>query len=61
VIYPQEYLHQVQAAVAVVVLSSWIGALILWRRRRRRASTATDPTEDTRPGDTGLGGGAATV
>ncbi len=61
VIYPERYLHHVQAAVAVVVLTSWIGALVLWRRRRRRALAATEPTEDTRPGDTGTGTGAATV
>jgi hypothetical protein len=40
VIYPPQYLTQVRLAVAFVVLVSWIGAFILWRRRRARAAIA---------------------
>lgn len=42
VIYPEEYLVQVRAAVGVVVLISWIGFAVLQRRRgrARRASGA---------------------
>jgi hypothetical protein len=54
VLYPQQYLHQAQSAVAAVVLISWIGALLLWRRRRNR-------TGDTQVADPGTGGRAATV
>lgn len=59
VVYPAQYLHHVQAAAALVVLGSWLGALVRWRRRR--GVVATDPTQDTRTGDTGPAGGAATV
>jgi hypothetical protein len=34
VIYPAEYLHEIRLAVATVVLTSWVGAYLLWRRRR---------------------------
>jgi hypothetical protein len=37
VIYPPEYLLQARAAVAVIVLISWVGAYLLLRRRRVRA------------------------
>lgn len=40
VIYPEQYVTQVRLAVAAVVLLSWVGALILWRRRR--AMTGSD-------------------
>lgn len=55
VIYPEQYVTQVQLAVAVVVLLSWLGAFILWRRRRARADG------DTQVGDAGSGADAATV
>jgi hypothetical protein len=52
VIYPEQYLHQVQVAVAVVVLGSWIGALLLWRRRRNRArAAAAGSAGEAEPGD----------
>ena len=35
VIYPPQFLNEARAAVAVMVLISWLGALLLWRRRRR--------------------------
>lgn len=57
VLYPDRYLHQAQAAVAVVVLASWVGALILWRRRHSRAPGGGD----TPAADSGPGGHAATV
>jgi hypothetical protein len=38
VIYPERDLHQAQAAVVLVVLVSWIGAFVLWRRRRARTA-----------------------
>jgi hypothetical protein len=48
VIYPAEYLHEARAAVAAVVLASWVGAYLLWRRRRARP-----PADRTvRPGPT---------
>lgn len=34
VIYPPEYLHEIRFAVAVVILVSWVGAFLRWRRRR---------------------------
>jgi Protein of Unknown function (DUF2784) len=36
VIYPPEYLLQSRVAVAAMVLISWVGAYLLWRRRRAR-------------------------
>jgi hypothetical protein len=56
VIYPEQYLRQVQGAVAAVVLVSWIGALALWRRRRARQAAAaragqTPPPDQRDPGD----------
>ena len=39
VIYPEQYVTQTQLAVAVVVLFSWVGAYILWRRRRATAGS----------------------
>jgi hypothetical protein len=57
VLYPPRYLHQAQALVALVVLVSWIGSFLLWRRRRARARAG----DDTPPADPGSGGHAATV
>lgn len=34
VIYPEKYAGPVQLTGAIIVAVSWIGALILWRRRR---------------------------
>jgi len=42
VIYPARYLQQARLAVLLVVLASWLGALILWRRRRAQAARAQD-------------------
>jgi hypothetical protein len=62
VLYPQEYLHESRVVVAAVVLLSWVGALLLWRRRRARPGMPVAPTTaDTQVGDTGTGGRAATV
>jgi len=36
VIYPPEYLVQARAGVAAMVLVSWVGVAILWRRRQAR-------------------------
>ena len=41
VMYPARYLPEARLAVLLVVLVSWVGALILWRRRRAR--TAQSP------------------
>lgn len=40
VIYPERYAGLVQFAVAAVVLISWIGALVLYLRRRKRRREA---------------------
>ena len=40
VIYPTRYLQEARLAVLLVILVSWVGALILWRRRRARAAQA---------------------
>lgn len=37
VVYPAQYLVAIQCAVAVIVLGSWAGALVLTRERGRRA------------------------
>jgi len=34
VLYPQQYVEEVRAAVAVVIAVSWIGLLVRWRRAR---------------------------
>jgi hypothetical protein len=57
VIYPERYLQEVRLAVAFVILVSWIGTFVLWRRRRR----ARVITGDTTPIDADRGGRAATV
>jgi hypothetical protein len=49
VIYPEQYVHQVQGAVALVVVGSWIGALVLWRRRRARHANAVPPDQGAGP------------
>lgn len=38
VIYPAEYVNQVRLAVLAVVLASWVGAWVRWRRRRSLAT-----------------------
>ncbi len=40
VMYPAEYVEEVRLAVAFVVLVSWVGAFLLWRRRRAKAAAA---------------------
>jgi hypothetical protein len=45
VIYPARYLQEVRLAVALVVVISWIGVYVTWRRRRRRAVAAA--SQDT--------------
>ncbi|GAA1833600.1 hypothetical protein GCM10009682_60000 [Luedemannella flava] len=35
VIYPPQYLHEVRALCALVVLASWAGGYAAWRRRRQ--------------------------
>ncbi len=57
VVYPARYLQEVRLAVAFVVLVSWIGVYVRWRKRRR----ARAATGDTKPIDAGRGGRAATV
>jgi hypothetical protein len=34
VVYPARYLQEVRALAAVLVLISWVGGYLLWRRRR---------------------------
>jgi hypothetical protein len=41
VIYPARYLEEARLAVLLVVLVSWVGALILWRRRQAWAARAS--------------------
>jgi hypothetical protein len=36
VIYPERYTGLIQILMGTVVLLSWIGAIVLWRRRRSR-------------------------
>jgi hypothetical protein len=40
VVYPQRYLVEVRILVALVILVAWVGALVLWRRRRAQAAAA---------------------
>jgi Protein of Unknown function (DUF2784) len=40
VMYPAEYVEELRLAVAFVVLVSWVGAFVLWRRRGARRSAA---------------------
>jgi preprotein translocase subunit SecG len=52
VIYPEEHLNLVRAAVAFVVLVSWIGFAVLSRRRaraRKAAQAAQAPEESQAP------------
>jgi Protein of Unknown function (DUF2784) len=42
VMYPAEYVEEVRLAVALVVLTSWVGAFVLWRRRRARGASGAD-------------------
>ncbi len=50
VIYPQQYLNEVRAAVALVILISWIGAYRMARRRKARALAAAEAVKHE-PGD----------
>ena len=43
VVYPEQYVHLVRLGVAIVVLISWTGA---WLRWRRRAPTRADRGSD---------------
>ena len=43
VIYPQSMAGAIQALGAVIVAVSWIGAFILWRRRRALAPSPMSP------------------
>jgi hypothetical protein len=49
VIYPAAYVNQVRLAVLVVVLVSWVGALVLRRRRRSQALAAAPHAETAGP------------
>lgn len=43
VVYPEEHLNLVRAAVAIMVLVSWIGFAVLSRRRARARKAAQAP------------------
>ena len=58
VVYPARYLQEVRLAVALVVLVSWIGAYVRWRKRRRARTAAAG---DTTAIDADRNGRAATV
>ena len=50
VLYPERYTVALQIAAGVLVLGSWLGALLLWRRRRAvRADTAGNAEVSSRP------------
>jgi len=53
VLYPERYLAEVRAGVALVIAVSWLGAYLLWRRRRTTRDTAAKSEAE--------GGRAATV
>lgn len=40
VVYPEEHLEAVQLGVAGVVVVSWVGFAVLWRKRRRGVVTS---------------------
>jgi hypothetical protein len=62
VLYPERYLTEVRVGVALVIALSWLGAYLLWRRRRRAGSTATDTSiSDTMAKSPSEGGRATTV
>ncbi|GAA1854703.1 DUF2784 domain-containing protein [Asanoa iriomotensis] len=37
VLYPERYVHVAQAVLALIVLVSYVGIFVLWRRRRAKA------------------------
>jgi hypothetical protein len=39
VVYPERYTTQIQIGIGVVVVGSWIGAFVMWRRRHKPAVT----------------------
>jgi hypothetical protein len=49
VLYPARYTAALQAGVAVVVLGSWLGAYLRWRRRRRTSDTAVKSEVSSKP------------
>jgi hypothetical protein len=59
VLYPERYLAEVRFAVAAVIAVSWLGAYLLWRRRRAKPAAMTiSDTMAKRPSE---GGRATTV
>lgn len=48
VLYPPKYTGLMQAAVALTIFISWVGLAILWRRRRRAATTAGKSEDSSR-------------
>jgi uncharacterized protein DUF2784 len=46
VVYPERYTTQIQIGIGVVVVLSWIGAAIAWRRRRVRVRPGTTDKAD---------------
>jgi hypothetical protein len=62
VLYPERYLTEVRVGVALVIAVSWLGAYLLWRRRRRAITTVTDTSiSDTMAKSPSDGGRATTV
>jgi hypothetical protein len=63
VLYPARYTGLIQALVAMVMLTSYVGAYARWRARRHRHASATARSQA--PDTTGKGedssGGAATL
>ena len=60
--YPAEYVEEIRLAIALVVLVSWVGTFVLWRRRRvARASAKGVQAGDTQPIDADRSERAATV
>jgi hypothetical protein len=46
VIYPEQYVNVARALVAAMVAVSWLGAYVLWRRRRRVNANDDTPRTD---------------
>jgi hypothetical protein len=61
VLYPERYLTEVRIAVAAVIAISWLGAYLLWRRRRARAQDGAMTISDTMAKTPSEGGRATTV
>jgi hypothetical protein len=62
VLYPERYLAEVRFAVAAVIAMSWLGAYLLWRRRRARDRATSQMTiSDTMAKTPSEGGHATTV